>query len=348
MHAHTPRGIKKSNAKNATNSDCHSLFMGVHSFTLVFSSNSVTVHHRSHDCCDTSSPPLLPFPFSEMFSLNRVDIVGYQTQPVTVRQTPSGASVTDLNIVVPYSFQTSKGEMLSGKSFHTVTVWGSMADVAGQYIKPGAQVFVSGRLQTDSWEDTSSGEKRSKTKVVAMDLILLDPKDGQREAPASKELGSCVNRAQVIGNVTRDPEMRTTAGGQSVLTIGVASNERWKEKGSGEMKERTEFHNVVIWGETAKAVQQGVKKGQRVFVSGRVQTRTWETQTGQKRATTEIIADQVTLLGCKSPDAMSNIQADGMSADSSSSMSAPMPVAAAATIPEIKYESEIKPEDLPF
>ncbi len=284
-----------------------------------------------------------------MFSLNRIDIIGYQTQPVTVRQTPGGASVTDLNIVVPYSFQTSKGETLSGKSFHTVTIWGAMADVAGQYVRPGSQLFVSGRLQTDAWEDTTSKEKRSKTKIVAMDLILLDPKDGQREAPADAAIGSCINRAQVIGNVTREPEMRTTTSGQNVLTIGVATNERWKEKATGETKERTEFHNVVIWGDLAKAVQQSVKKGQRVFVAGRVQTRTWETKEGQKRATTEIIADQCTLLGCKNADASSSVQTDGMAMPSRKS-AAPSENSAPVTanIPDIKYESEIKPEDLPF
>lgn len=286
-----------------------------------------------------------------MFSLNRIDIIGYQTQPVTVRQTPGGASVTDLNIVVPYSFQSNKGETLSGKSFHTVTVWGAMADVAGQYLKAGSQLFVSGRLQTDAWDDTATGEKRSKTKIVAMDLILLDPKDGQREAPAgAHSLTNCVNRAQVVGNVTREPEMRTTTGGQSVLTLGVATNERWKEKATGELKERSEFHNVVIWGDAAKAVQASVKKGQRVYVTGRVQTRTWETKEGKKRATTEIIADQVTLLGLKSAEAMSNIQAEGAEAPSAPSRSTEREsgVPVAAGIPDIKYESEIKPEDLPF
>ncbi|MBP7114249.1 MAG: single-stranded DNA-binding protein [Candidatus Peribacteraceae bacterium] len=283
-----------------------------------------------------------------MFSLNRIDIIGYQTQPVTVRQTPGGASVTDLNIVVPYSFQSSKGETLSGKSFHTVTVWGAMADVAGQYLKAGSQLFVSGRLQTDSWDDTTSGEKKNKTKIVAMDLILLDPKDGQRDVPSGAEsLAHCVNRAQVVGNVTREPEMRTTTSGQSVLTLGVATNEKWKEKATGEMKERSEFHNVVVWGDMAKAVQAGVKKGQRVYVTGRVQTRTWETQEGKKRATTEIISDQVTLLGMKSSDAMSNVQSEGAESSAPRAKAA-TPVAAGSAIPDIKYESEIKPEDLPF
>lgn len=285
-----------------------------------------------------------------MFSLNKVDIIGYQTQPVTVRKTPSGTTVTDLNIVVPYSFTSGKGEALSGKSFHTVTVWGAMADIAGQYMKAGSQVYISGRLQTDSWEDTETKDKKSKTKIVAMDLILLDPKDGLRDSSSvSPALQSCLNRAQVIGNVTREPEMRTTTSGQSVLTLGVATNERWKDKATGETKERTEFHSVVIWGDLAKSVQQSVTKGQRVYITGRSQTRSWETKEGAKRATTEIIADAVTLLGLKNTDVVSSFskQEEGISHPQEESQAEPVLVAAGA-MPEIKYESEIKPEDLPF
>ena len=281
-----------------------------------------------------------------MFSLNRIDIIGYQTQPVALRKTPGGASVADLNLVVPYAMQTQKGETINGKSFHTVTLWGPMADIAGQYVRPGSQVFVSGRLQTDAWEDQETKEKRSKTKIVALDMILLDPKDGQAAAPAgAPALLSGLNRASVVGNVTKDPELRTTTSGQHVISFGVATNERWKDKASGETKERTEFHNIVVWGDMAKQVSTGVKKGSRLFVTGRAQTRTWETNTGQKRATTEIIADAVTLLGVKNADALVSVQADAAIPSA-----APMQSAAdvAATIPPLSYESEIKPEDLPF
>ncbi len=286
-----------------------------------------------------------------MFSLNRVHLIGYQTQPVQVRQTPGGTSVTDLNLVVPFRFRADKGEMLEGKSFHVVTIWGAMAGVAGQFLRPGGQVFVSGRLQTDSWEDESSGEKRSKTKVVALDMILLDPKDGQMPAPSSaKELLSCLNRADIIGNVTRDPEMRTTTNGQKVLTLGVATNDRWKDKASGENKERSEFHNVVIWGDLAEEVQRTLKKGHRVFVSGRVQTRSFETAAGQKRYTTEVIADSVSLLGVKSDVASAAIQADASMGERpmASVPSAQEKEPAFTGVPDINYTSDIKVEDLPF
>jgi single-strand DNA-binding protein len=287
-----------------------------------------------------------------MYSFNRVHIIGYQTQPVQVRQTPSGAAVTDLNLVVPYRFRADSGEMLDGKGFHTVTLWGPMADVAGKYLKAGGQVFISGRLQTDSWEDDSTKEKRSKTKLVGLDMILLDPKEGQLPMPGAPELSMLMNRADIIGNVTRDPEMRTTTNGQQVLSIGVATNERWKDRSTNEEKERTEFHNVVIWGKLADEVNRAVKKGNRVMVSGRVQTRSWETKDGSKRYTTEIIADTVSLLGTRNTAADTSIQADGSpvtqqapsyEAESQAPVSSSLP-----EIPEIAYASEIKAEDLPF
>lgn len=297
------------------------------------------------------------FPPRDMFSLNRIHIIGYQTQPVEVRQTPNGASVTDLNLVVPYTFKSEAGEMLKGKGFHTVTLWGPMADVAGQYVRAGAQVFIAGRLQTDSWEDEKSGEKRSKTKIVGLDMILLDPKDGQLSAPDNApNVCNTVNKADVIGNITRDPEMRTTTSGQQVLTLGVATNERWKDKASGESKERTEFHNVVVWGDLADEVNRSIKKGNRVYVTGRVQTRSWETKTGSKRTTTEIIADSVCLLGVSSPEATDAVNRSSEGAQSTQAAPAPEAVApsspaegeAVPAAPEISYKSEVKAEDLPF
>ncbi len=293
-----------------------------------------------------------------MFSLNRVQLIGYQTQPVSVRQTPGGTSVTDLNLVVPTSFTSASGEQLSGRSFHTVTVWGALAEVVGQFVKPGAQLYIAGRMQTDSWEDTQSGEKRSKTKVVATDMIMLDPKSGQLPEPTGAKFvnGAC-NRADVLGNVTRDPEMRTTTSGQKVLTLGVATNDRWKDKATGEMKEKSEFHNVVIWGDMAEEAMKFIKKGNRVFISGRVQTRSWETSAGAKRYTTEIVAETVSLLGAQNSVASESVSMDASpraasaghsSSPDEASVFGTDPAPALASVPDINYQSEVKVEDLPF
>ena len=288
-----------------------------------------------------------------MFSLNRLQLIGYITQPVDLRQTPGGQSVADLNVAVPYMFRTDADQELSGTSFHSVTAWGGMADVAAQYLKSGSQVFIAGRLQTDSWEDQQSGEKRSRTRIVALDLIMLDPRDGQHELDASaKSVTQCLNRADVIGNLTRDPEVRTTTNGQNVVSFGIATNERWKDKASNEMKERTEFHNVVVWGDLAQTCAQHLKKGMRLHVSGRVQTRSWETKQGSKRYTTEIVAETVSLLGVKNTDITYSNEARKSAAASPQKAEAGAEpthvVAGDMNVPAVKYESDVKAEDLPF
>jgi single-strand DNA-binding protein len=99
-----------------------------------------------------------------------------------------------------------------------------------------------------------------------------------------------LNRAQIIGNVTRDPELRVTPNGQSVASFGVATNRRWKDQ-NGNQQESTEFHEVVAWGRLAELIQQILHKGNRVYVEGRLQTRTWEGPDGGRRSRTEIVME---------------------------------------------------------
>lgn len=99
-----------------------------------------------------------------------------------------------------------------------------------------------------------------------------------------------INKAFILGNVTRDPEMRYTPNGQGVTSFGVATNRRWKDA-SGAVQEDTQFHEVVAWGKVAEAVSQILKKGAKVAVIGRLQTRGWEAPDGSKRSRTEIIME---------------------------------------------------------
>src|SRR3989338_4391539 len=103
-------------------------------------------------------------------------------------------------------------------------------------------------------------------------------------------MGLNLNKAMIVGNVTRDPESRTTPSGQHVANFGVATNRRWKDQQSGEMKEAVEFHNIVAWGRLAETCTQYLKKGSKVYIEGRLQTRQWEDQTGAKKNRTEIVA----------------------------------------------------------
>jgi len=111
-----------------------------------------------------------------------------------------------------------------------------------------------------------------------------------------------LNRAMILGNLTRDPEVRSTPAGQSVATFAVATNRRWTTK-EGQTQESAEYHDVVAWGKLAEICQQFLKKGQRVYVEGRLQTRSWEGQDGAKRNRTEIIAENVISLDRGTPPA---------------------------------------------
>jgi single-strand DNA-binding protein len=105
-----------------------------------------------------------------------------------------------------------------------------------------------------------------------------------------------INKVIVIGNLGADPELRYTPGGQAVCDLRIATTEQWTDK-SGERKEQTEWHRVVVWGKQAENCSQYLAKGRQVYVEGRLRTRQWEDKDGQKRYTTEIVAQTVQFLG---------------------------------------------------
>lgn len=104
-----------------------------------------------------------------------------------------------------------------------------------------------------------------------------------------------LNKAFILGNLTRDPELRTTTTGQNVCSFGVATNRVWNNQ-KGERQEQVEYHNIVAWGKLAEIVSQYLSKGRKVFIEGRLQTREWEGQDGVKRYRTEIIAENLQML----------------------------------------------------
>lgn len=282
-----------------------------------------------------------------MYALNRVQIIGYLTQDPDIRQTPSGQSVGDLNIMSKQAFKNAEGQTQPLTSYHNVVVWRGLADICGQYLRQGSQIYISGRLQTDSWE-AEDGQKRYKTKIIADEMIMLDSRNPVTGVAADSNVAWGLNRAEVIGNLTKDPEMRTTPNGTAVATIGVATSYSWKDK-DGQDKDITEYHNIVLWEKLAEEASKYLQKGRKVYINGRVQTRSWETPSGDKKYTTEIIADQLSVLGTPAPDLPKSGERElahagapvSKKAGSNESLTPDM-------IPAIKYESDIKPEDLPF
>ena len=165
-----------------------------------------------------------------------------------------------------------------------------------------------------------------------------------------------LNKVLLIGNLTRDPELRSTPSGQSVANFAIATNRVWKDPQSGEKKEAVEFHNIVVWRRLAEIAGQYLRKGSKIFLEGRLQTRSWQDQSGTKKYMTEIIAENMQMLDRK-PQGGTPYQSQGASAQSAPSNNMP-PQSASQPLPpqpeEIptiqidENQDEVKIEDIPF
>lgn len=146
-----------------------------------------------------------------------------------------------------------------------------------------------------------------------------------------------LNKAIVIGNLTRDPELRSLPSGVKVCSFSVATNRVWKDK-NGAKQEAADYHNIVVFGRQAETVAQYMKKGSSILVEGRMQTRSWDDkETGQKKYRTEIVADR-TQFGPK-----------GASNGGASNAGAPKAPVSPEEVDTIEYpEEDINPEDIPF
>ncbi|MEI8360573.1 MAG: single-stranded DNA-binding protein [bacterium] len=156
-----------------------------------------------------------------------------------------------------------------------------------------------------------------------------------------------LNKAMVIGNLTRDPEVRTTPNGKSVASFSVATSATWVDQ-SGQKQEKAEFHNIVAWGKLSDIVGQYVKKGSKVYVEGRLQTREWSGQDNIKRYRTEIIAENLIMLGSASGN-----QGGAFTRPSTNNSNDYSQGASSHTEPVIDFgngpdEEEIKVENIPF
>lgn len=115
-----------------------------------------------------------------------------------------------------------------------------------------------------------------------------------------------LNKVMLIGNLTRDPEMRYTPQGTAVCTFGVATNRQWTTE-SGEKKEDAEFHNIVAWNKLAEICAQLLKKGRKVYVEGRLSTRSWQGQDGTQKQRTEVVITDMVILDKKTDEPASDI-----------------------------------------
>ena len=128
------------------------------------------------------------------------------------------------------------------------------------------------------------------------------------------DMSGSVNKVTLVGNLGRDPEVRAMQNGDKIVQLSVATSDRWKDKSSGEQRERTEWHRVVIFNDAlGKIAEQYLKKGSTVYLEGQLQTRKWtDQQSGQEKYTTEVVLQkyrgELTLLGSRSENQISNDQ----------------------------------------
>ncbi|MCG8324801.1 MAG: single-stranded DNA-binding protein [Thiotrichales bacterium] len=108
-----------------------------------------------------------------------------------------------------------------------------------------------------------------------------------------------INKVILIGNLGNDPDVRYTGSGAAVANVSIATSESWKDKNTGEQQDRTEWHRVVFFGRLAEIVSEYLRKGSQVYVEGRLQTRKWQDKEGNDRYTTEIVANEMQMLGSR-------------------------------------------------
>jgi len=161
-----------------------------------------------------------------------------------------------------------------------------------------------------------------------------------------------LNKVLLIGNLTRDPELRSTPSGQSVANFSIATNRVWKDPSTGERKEAAEFHNIVMWRRLAEIAGQYLRKGSKIFLEGRLQTRSWQDQSGNKKYMTEIVAENMQMLDRKpqgsSPYQPAAAQSASPMAPQSASQSVPPQPEEIPTIQIDESQDEVKIEDIPF
>jgi single-strand DNA-binding protein len=209
-----------------------------------------------------------------------------------MRYTPNGTAVTSFTVLTFRGWKDDGGSEQQSPEYSNVVVWSKLAEICNQLLAAGSKVFIEGRLQTRSWEDQEN-IKHYKTEIIADDMVLLGGRAGTggqvSESDIAIPANDCLNRVQVIGNLARDPELRYLPSGTAVTTFVVATNRSWTNS-EGVRQESTEYHNVVAWNTMAENSSKDLVKGQKVFLEGRLQNRSWEGEDGVKRYKTEIVA----------------------------------------------------------
>jgi len=273
--------------------------------------------------------------------LNAVHLVGTLVQAPEMRYTQNGLAILELNVAGNDNVIGDDDKPRELAWYHRVTLFGSQAEQMVNQLEAGTPVLVEGRLNYRTWE-SQEGQKRSSLDVNAnrVEVLTFGPRGNDAtvvDARGQDRLRNALNQVMVIGNLTRDAELRYTPNGSAVTRFSVAVNERFRGRG-GEDQERTSYVDVNVWRELAEATGE-LKRGDPVFVMGRLVNDSWTDKEGNRRFTTRIEGQRVEFLtrGPGSGGAGPRPSDTAMVAQASSSRS------------KLDIDEEFPPEeDLPF
>jgi single-strand DNA-binding protein len=227
--------------------------------------------------------------------LNTIFLVGTLTQAPELKYTPAGLAILELNLAGNDHVVGDDGQPRELAWYHRATVFGAQGESLANQLAEGTPVYVEGRLNYRSWE-APDGQKRASLDVNASRVEVLGfggrgDQPTVTDAKGQHRLRDALNQVMVIGNLTRDAELRYTPSGAAVTRFSLAVNERFRDR-AGNDQERTHYIDVNVWRELAEATAT-IAKGDPVFVIGRLVNDNWTDKDGNKRFTTRIEGSRV-------------------------------------------------------
>ncbi|GGM99183.1 single-stranded DNA-binding protein [Thermus composti] len=219
--------------------------------------------------------------------LNRVFLIGTLTHRPDMRYTPGGLAILDLSLAGQDTLTDETGQEREIPWYHRVRLLGRQAEMWGDVLERGQLLFVEGRLEYRQWE--RDGEKRSEVQVRADFIDPLDARGREtlEDAKNQPRLRRALNQVILMGNLTRDPDLRYTPQGTAVVRLGLAVNER--RRGQAPEEERTHFIEVQAWRELAEWAGE-LRKGDGLLVIGRLVNDSWTGSDGERRFQTRVEA----------------------------------------------------------
>nr|ABG23243.1 single-stranded DNA-binding protein [Deinococcus murrayi] len=227
--------------------------------------------------------------------MNHVYLIGALARDPELRYTPGGTAVFEATVAGEDHIVGNDGKERKLPWYHRVSILGKPAEwQAERNLKAGDAVMVEGSLEYSSWEAPEGG-KRSMVRVKALRMEQLgSAPELVQDAGGGVRMAGGMNEVVLIGNVTRDPELRYTPAGDAVLGLGLAVNESWQDR-QGQRQEKTHWIDVTLWRDLAESMKD-LRKGDPILVQGRLVNEAWTDREGNKRNSTKVEATRVEAL----------------------------------------------------